>query len=244
MIKRLLGMLLAVIFMSALCAIVLPPLLLVTTSSFPQRVLFSILFMLISCEKTWAMFFRMRKTSSVRVEQDWTSVTVGLSYVLVTYLVLICFYAKQEGIRQPVVSVAGLAIYAVAVWLRYWAFSHLGRQWAVQVDKSTSERLLIATGPYRWMRHPLYTGAILETVGLPLAFNTYVPLAVALAVFVPLEVHRAYFEENYLRTLFGADYRAYKSRVWAFFPLPFTSKWSIKGRIGGATAVSRTEDSP
>jgi protein-S-isoprenylcysteine O-methyltransferase Ste14 len=70
------------------------------------------------------------------------------------------------------------------------------------------------------MRHPLYFGACLEIVGIPLFLGAWGALLFGVLIFIPLEVARGYYEERFLRELFGADYRRYADDVWAFFPLP------------------------
>jgi protein-S-isoprenylcysteine O-methyltransferase Ste14 len=168
------------------------------------------------------MFSRAQGRKLLHVKHDWTTVSVGFTYTAVFYAVLIDFYVRADGIRWLSVSVFGFIVYVCALALRYWAFAHLGRQWAVHLDKALdTERKLISDGPYRLVRHPLYSGAILETIGLSLAFNSLIALALALVTFIPLEMHRAYFEEKFLREIFGDEYVSYRARVWAFLPLPF-----------------------
>ncbi|MEI7901650.1 MAG: isoprenylcysteine carboxylmethyltransferase family protein, partial [bacterium] len=75
-------------------------------------------------------------------------------------------------------------------------------------------------GPYRIMRHPLYLGACLEIVGLPVFLGAWGSLLFGTLVFIPLEITRAYYEERFLSELFGSAYRQYKDEVWAFFPFP------------------------
>ena len=74
------------------------------------------------------------------------------------------------------------------------------------------------------MRHPLYFGACLEIVGLPLFLGAWGALLFGALFFIPLEITRAYYEERFLRELFGSAYRDYKNEVWGFFPLPFSPR--------------------
>ena len=219
MITRVLTLLLALLFVAALLLLVIPWILFFTTAPFAGNLAYTLCFVAIAAEKIWAMFFRMRQRFAPDVERDWTTVTVGYAFAAVMYFTLIEYFAGRANV-PPAATVAGLAVYAAAVLLRYWAFHRLKHQWAIHVDKQIRDRSLITDGPYRYIRHPLYAGACLETIGLPLAFASFWTLLFAVVVFIPLEVQRAYFEERFLRQIFGSEYEEYVRRTWAFLPLP------------------------
>jgi protein-S-isoprenylcysteine O-methyltransferase Ste14 len=220
MAQRFLTSVLALVFLFGCAVPAAPFIMFPLTPAFPWRLPLSLLFAVLALEKIYAMCFRLRDKARASVEKDWTSVSVGLTYTIVVYAVIIEFFIRQRGISFPFLSVLGFVLYAVAVALRYWAFAVLQQQWAIHVDRSSCERTLISHGPYRFVRHPLYLGAILETIGLPLAFNSFWALLPALFLFLPLEIQRAYFEEKYLRQIFGHDYDEFAKRTWAFIPLP------------------------
>jgi protein-S-isoprenylcysteine O-methyltransferase Ste14 len=117
--------------------------------------------------------------------------------------------------------IAGFTVYAAGVALRYWAFHALRNQWHVDVSDTNGVRYLVREGPYRFIRHPLYLGACMEIIGLPVFFGAWGSLIFGALIFIPLEISRAYYEECFLRELFGTDYRLYKNEVWGFIPLPF-----------------------
>ncbi len=218
--NRLLTAVLGTIFVAAVAAIAVPYVLLLVSEPFPLRALYSVLFSLAALERTWSMFSRIRMKDYMDIKSDWTAVGVGMGYATVFYVTLFEFYAHR-GLTAVPVSAVGIIAYLGAVALRYWSFHHLRHQWAVHVDKSGTDRSLVQSGPYRWIRHPLYAGSCLEALALPLAFNAWMALLVSCIIYVPLEVYRAYFEERYLQSVFGQRYREYASRTWAFFPLPF-----------------------
>lgn len=203
---------------------VLALLLLPATGSFPGRLVGSLLFVIVCAEKIWAMYFRMRNRAAAALENDWTALTVGIAYTAVMYGTIVEFYARKAGLAGAPGLWVGGAAYVAALAVRYWAFRMLGHQWAVHVDQDPGRRTLIRQGPYRWIRHPLYLGACLEVIGVPLFFGAPWTLLFAVVVFIPLEVQRAYFEERYLRRIFGGDYDRYAEEVWAFLPLPFGKK--------------------
>lgn len=93
-----------------------------------------------------------------------------------------------------------------------WALKHLGRNLSVIAQA----RSVADNGPYRWLRHPLYLGEIVSTLGLAIAAGTLAAL-IAWAALCGLQIYRAVREEQVLaRTL--PDYRAYQAHTAALLP--------------------------
>jgi protein-S-isoprenylcysteine O-methyltransferase Ste14 len=107
---------------------------------------------------------------------------------------------------------AGDLLVAAGTGWALWALWALGRN----VSVLAQARSLVVRGPYRWVRHPLYTGEIVSSLGL--AVIVWSPAAPALwLVFCGLQAYRALREEQLLvRALPG--YRAYRTRTAALFP--------------------------
>lgn len=101
--------------------------------------------------------------------------------------------------------VAGLAFSMYSVW-------HLGRSFSVLPQA----RALVDTGPYRWIRHPLYVGEIVAAVGAAL-FEPSLARFLVVAVFAGLQVYRTVREEEVL-TAHLAEYAAYRKRTHRFIP--------------------------
>ncbi len=116
-----------------------------------------------------------------------------------------------------VVGVIGLILYAFAWWLLTSAL--LANSFAAVVVRLQSERgqRVVDTGPYRYVRHPMYAGFIPLSVGMALWLQSY---AAAIAAIVPTAIIaiRALFEEQFLvRNLPG--YEEYMKRVhFRFIP--------------------------
>ncbi len=109
--------------------------------------------------------------------------------------------------------IAGLALYVVCLWV----FATVGRGTPGPWD---APRQFVATGPYRWVRNPIYIAALLVLTGEAWLFMSppllmYVVLAaVAVHLFVVL------YEEPTLRRRFGAEYELYRRNVWRWIPHP------------------------
>jgi protein-S-isoprenylcysteine O-methyltransferase Ste14 len=93
-----------------------------------------------------------------------------------------------------------------------WSLRYLGRN----LSLFAQARELVDRGPYRWIRHPLYAGEIVSSLGLAIAAGTVAAFAVWLA-FCALQGYRVLREEQVLlRAL--PRYRSYRSRTAALFP--------------------------
>ncbi|MDD5679202.1 MAG: isoprenylcysteine carboxylmethyltransferase family protein [Kiritimatiellae bacterium] len=210
----------AAIFVAALLIFPFMLALYIGTAPFKDKIILTGLFGFTAAEKLWAMFFRVRQRQPLEAEHDWTAVAVGTAYIVLMYSALIECYFKRTGITIPALAWLGIGVYTAALILRYSAFACLKHQWAIHLDKILPDRSLVQSGPYRLMRHPLYLAYCLEALSIPLVLHAFWAFTFGLLVFVPLEIYRAYYEERFLRETFGAAYRDYVARVWAFFPLP------------------------
>jgi protein-S-isoprenylcysteine O-methyltransferase Ste14 len=199
---------------------------------FPGRLAGAAIFGAAWVERMAAMYGRPGPHRSRAVCRDWTAVAVGYAYAITMGVAVTEFLLRRRGFPFPALAFGGGALYTVGVALRYWAFAVLRRQWRVDVTDVGGERRLVREGPYRLIRHPLYLGACLEAAGMPLLLGAPAAAVLGLAGFVPFEVARAFYEERFLREIFGDDYRRYSSEVPAF--LPFRRRPSRRGRTPGA----------
>jgi protein-S-isoprenylcysteine O-methyltransferase Ste14 len=110
----------------------------------------------------------------------------------------------------------GAAIATLALPLLYWLFRSIGRN-ITQTVKTRNEHQLITTGPYRWVRHPLYSvGTLLFGSFALITANWFLALVTALS-FVMLLV-RLPNEERHLIERFGDEYKEYMKRTGRFVP--------------------------
>lgn len=205
----------------ALVAVVLPLALYPFTATFPGKALGVVLYVVACLERIWSMYLRQGLNRACSgAGRDWTAIAVGYAYTVTLAASSLQFLLKG-GYPSPVVVGCGAALYLAGVGVRYWAFHALRHQWHVDVSETGEGRCLVRNGPYGIMRHPLYAGACLEVLGMPVFLGAWVALGIGVLAFIPLEITRAYYEEHFLKTLFGEAYLRYRAEVWAFFPLPF-----------------------
>jgi protein-S-isoprenylcysteine O-methyltransferase Ste14 len=118
----------------------------------------------------------------------------------------------------PVAFAAGLVILLAGLVLRGWSFKALGQYFTHTVMVS-SDQPVIATGPYRVLRHPSYTGVILASIGVGLASANWADLAgVLFFILMPL-LWRIHVEENALKATVGDRYCAYAAQHKRLVPL-------------------------
>jgi len=101
--------------------------------------------------------------------------------------------------------------------LTWWARIHLGRLWSSAITRKEEHRL-VETGPYEYVRHPIYTGLIIAL--LATAASEATPVAALGAVLIALGLWlKARTEERFLLTELGPDaYESYRRRVPMLVP--------------------------
>ncbi len=114
----------------------------------------------------------------------------------------------------------GVACLATGVALRRYAIWALGRLWVHEVAIQT-EHEVIEAGPYRWIRHPAYSGSLLAFIGVGLAMGNWAALLVIAAVPMVAYAYRVSVEERALAAALGDEYRAYMRRTRRFIPFVF-----------------------
>jgi protein-S-isoprenylcysteine O-methyltransferase Ste14 len=111
---------------------------------------------------------------------------------------------------------SGAAVTACGLLFSVWARRHLGKNWSQAVTVKEDHEL-ITTGPYGWVRHPIYTGLLLAIVGCALARGEWRGLLAVALVFGALW-HKLKLEEKWMREQFGETYVVYSRRVAALVP--------------------------
>jgi protein-S-isoprenylcysteine O-methyltransferase Ste14 len=111
---------------------------------------------------------------------------------------------------------AGLALLGVSIALAVWARRHLGRNWSGRIDIKADHEL-VRTGPYRKLRHPIYTAVIGMCVGAALV-DGQVHALVGVAMVVGAYWRKVRMEETNLRQAFGDRYREYRRATWGAVP--------------------------
>jgi protein-S-isoprenylcysteine O-methyltransferase Ste14 len=146
-------------------------------------------------------------------------------YVL-PLIVAFCFLTRPE-LRQGWLAVRfvpeslaiewfGVALTAAGVGLAIWARWHLGSNWSGVVTLKENHEL-IRTGPYRTIRHPIYTGILLAFLGTAVTMGE-VRALVALAITWSSFYLKARREESFLAEEFGPNFKEHLRHTGMFLP--------------------------
>jgi len=125
---------------------------------------------------------------------------------------------RHETTTQPALAAIGIALFVLGLALAVWARVHLGRNWGSPMSEKDDPEL-VTTGPYRWIRNPIYSGLILALVGTAFAINLHWLLVVALVG--GFFVYSAFMEQRYMSEQFPDTYPAYRSSTKMLIPFVF-----------------------
>ncbi len=138
-----------------------------------------------------------------------------------TWLILSASMARAGWLGfEPATSlllVIGIAFAALGAWFRVWGAAYVGS--GLVMSPSMHAEALLADGPYRRSRNPLYLGTLLHTVGVALLMPPAGAVFAIAAIWI-LQVRLAMAEELFLGSRFGEAYRAYQAKVPRFLPAP------------------------
>ena len=111
----------------------------------------------------------------------------------------------------------GLAVQVGSALLAVWARRHLGRNWSGAITSVVGHQL-VRTGPYRLIRHPIYSGMLGMFLGTAVVSGELHAL-VAFVIIAAAYWRKIRLEEAHLRNVFGAEYEEYRKKSWALIPM-------------------------
>jgi protein-S-isoprenylcysteine O-methyltransferase Ste14 len=125
--------------------------------------------------------------------------------------------------KSPQVKTGGFAFLAFPLWLLggfvilwcFWDFTFKGRGTPLPLDPPKE---LVDTGPYRYIRNPIYVGVLVIILGYFLWFKTVWLIVYAVIAFLGVHLFVIFYEEPHLRKTFGAAYEDYLKRVPRWLP--------------------------
>jgi len=119
--------------------------------------------------------------------------------------------------RSEPITWLGLVLGVGGVAFALWAIVAIGRHYDLELEVHADHEV-VRTGPYRLVRHPIYTGLLIHLVGACLATGNLLLLAGTLLVVLPIFYIRASTEERLLREQLGPTYDAYAREVGMLIP--------------------------
>lgn len=124
-------------------------------------------------------------------------------------------FRNHSGHHDPWEAAVGLVLFALGLGFAVWARLHIGRNWGTPMMQK-AEPELVTSGPYRFVRHPIYSGILLAGIGTAFALSWWWLAAVGLAgVYF---VYSATVEERYMTEQFPDAYPAYRRSTKMLVP--------------------------
>ena len=167
----------------------------------------------------WSIRLRSRlNRDGARLDRNSMLVVVATTFAGVVSAIAIARRvdaAALPGARW--LLVAGLVLMAAGIAFRQWAVAALGRFFTVDVRIQPGQTV-VELGPYRWLRHPSYTGLIATFLGLGLALDNWAALVVLAVLPTAGLVYRIHFEERALLDGLGEPYRRFAASRSRLFP--------------------------
>jgi protein-S-isoprenylcysteine O-methyltransferase Ste14 len=171
----------------------------------------------------WAAFWLywlVAAFSMKRGRKDWSREgRIRLVLIALAILLARLGVVRGHGVQSdPWLAGIGLALFGVGLAFAIWARVHIGHNWGTPMTRK-SEPELVTSGPYRLVRHPIYSGIILACIGTVVALNwLWLPVVALLAIYF---VYSATVEERYLAEQFPDDYPAYQRSSKMLVPFVF-----------------------
>ena len=162
-------------------------------------------------------FFRAKRTEKPAKQVDrrarWGILLVGISFCLLWQG---RFWERSPRPWQIALSILFFAFASVLSWTGARA---LGRQWRIDAGLSDDHEL-ITSGPYRSVRHPIYTSMLGVILGTGSLITPWWLLLPSLLLFVIGTEIRVRIEDHLLASQFGDRFAEYQKRVPAYTPFP------------------------
>ena len=178
----------------------------------------------------WVVFIAYWAVSSTRVKPDTTPRTpvwmmVGWRVLAVLVFILLLrvpgvreLLSRSRGLfsySKPAVGLAGDILCVTGVAIAIWSRACLGANWSARPAVKVGHEL-VTSGPYRLVRHPIYTGMLLGALGTALDAGIIgLSIFVVACVFL---ISRIPVEERLMTQLFAEQYVQYKGRTKALIP--------------------------
>jgi protein-S-isoprenylcysteine O-methyltransferase Ste14 len=161
----------------------------------------------------------------------WLAVSVGVKAgrtrwrrfagIRVAILLLVLLLLRLRVLRghtvigDPWLQGIGLAMFVLGLALAVWARVYLGRNWGMPMTQKENPEL-VTTGPYRTIRHPIYSGILLALAGTAVALTLY--WLIAVVVLGAYFVYSAVTEERFMAECFPGTYPDYKRSTRMLIP--------------------------
>jgi protein-S-isoprenylcysteine O-methyltransferase Ste14 len=143
----------------------------------------------------------------------------ALSYMIVWAVrrPLFTAFTPSSRVAAIIMGLFAVAVAIVSVVLVITAVKTLGKEWSITARVVTGHKLA-TTGPYDFVRHPIYTGMLGMLVATGIAVSYWPALLIAICVFLAGTIIRIRSEERLLQEIFGTEFKNYAQKTPALLP--------------------------
>lgn len=165
---------------------------------------------------------RMRGTGSTAMDRG-TRLTIFLLMCPTIFIasILANVLPADSPLRLPgptsLWEIIGVTIMWLGLALRVWAIAILGKSFRTTVEVHDNQEV-VDRGPYRWVRHPSYSGVLLLTLGFGLAADNWISLLIATVLPAYALMRRIDVEETVLVAAMGRPYEDYRTTTKRLVP--------------------------
>ena len=166
---------------------------------------------------SWNVFDRGARTVAKAGARSERLHSLVLAFGIVTLVLAPVTRDAGRMWTSPILDLFGLLSMAAGTAFCWWARRHLGRFWSAEVTRKEAHRV-VDTGPYRFVRHPIYTGFIMIYAGMAIICAS--PMGVLAFAMMALGLWlKARVEEQFLMEELGiAAYGSYRARTPMLMP--------------------------
>lgn len=126
------------------------------------------------------------------------------------------FIELRFSIFKEISKFSGYILVAAGMLLVIWASLHIKK--AVLGEVKPKLNVLIQTGPYKYIRHPVYLGMTIALIGVALSLRSWPGLTSVFILFLPTAIYRAKLEDRELFKTFGERWKNYQDTTGFIFP--------------------------
>jgi protein-S-isoprenylcysteine O-methyltransferase Ste14 len=160
---------------------------------------------------------KLRQKAGVASESDRGSRTAIFAGVFIAIFIGFWFAYSGVALLPGYFFYVGIALMLLGIAIRQWAIVTLGRFFSLSV-RIAEDHKVVSNGPYRLVRHPSYTGALITFIGVALALESWGALIVIFVMFGLVYGYRISVEEKTLQTQLGDEYRSYMKKTKRLIP--------------------------
>lgn len=172
----------------------------------------------IAVDIAWIVFWIYWLGSALGVKEGrWSRRRIPLNAMTALAVVVLVRVLRggSLAVHSPVLGAIGAVVFALGIALAIWARINLGRNWGMPMTEK-AEPELVTSGPYRLVRHPVYSGLLVAVLGTALV-NNLIGLIIV-AILCGYFYYCATVEEKNLTAAFPTAYPAYRESTKMLIP--------------------------